>query len=80
MAARSLGSRASLLGSAVVAVTSGEGPTLGNRDGRSKLPAGSSLARRGTGLLSRPAPRVSDSEHLDLLIRALSAFVRVEIG
>jgi hypothetical protein len=84
MAARSLGSLGHSLSPApagtVIALTSREAAALAGLDGRPTVRAEGALSRAGTAVRRPPAPHVSDFEHLDLLIRALSAFVRVEVG
>jgi len=79
MAARSIGdwrsSRATL-----IVVTSSEAAALGDLDGHSKVRVECSIARRGTGARSAPAPHGDDFEYVDLLMRTLGAFARVEVG
>ncbi|HTB74026.1 MAG TPA: hypothetical protein VK762_12320 [Polyangiaceae bacterium] len=82
MAARSLalGSPGPSPTGTVIAVTSSEAAALADLDGHSKIRVECVLARRGTGVRRGPPPHVSDFEQLDLLIRTLGAFVRVEVG
>ena len=81
MAARSLGRWRSLPPGAVIALTSSEAAALADLDGHSRVRAECALAgRREVAVPGRLAPQVHDFEHLDLLIRTLGAFVRVEVG
>ena len=79
MAGWSLGGQRSLPAGAVVVVTTTEAAALADLDGRPGLRTECTLARR-RGVRTEPAPDVSDFEHLDLLVRTLRAFVRVEVG
>ena len=79
MTARSLGSRGHSRAGVVFAVTSSEEAALADLDGHSKVRAECAPARRGAGVRRSSAP-YGDFEHLDLLIRTLAAFVRVEAG
>ena len=80
MAARSLGIRASSRARVVFAVTSSEEAALADLDGHSKVRLECSPARRRTSARSVTAAHEGDFEYVDLLMRALGAFARVERG
>jgi hypothetical protein len=80
MGARSLGIRGSSRARVVFAVRSSEEAALADLDGRSKVRVECSPARRSAGAGRVPAPREGDFDCVDLLMRALGAFARVERG
>jgi hypothetical protein len=79
MTARSPGSwRSSRV--TLIAVTSSEAAALVDLDSRSEVGVECTLARRRKGVRSAPAPQGGEFEYVDLLMRTLGAFVRVEGG
>jgi hypothetical protein len=78
MAARSLGRWRSRSAGAFLAATFGEATALADLDGPSRLRVDSGLARCGAAVRGRHARHANESEHLELLMRTLGTFVRVE--